>query len=35
LVLSKILFGIPTAKESAAIGAPGALYLAVLARHPH
>jgi len=34
VVLSVILFGITTATESAAIGALGALYLAVLARHP-
>jgi TRAP-type mannitol/chloroaromatic compound transport system permease large subunit len=34
VVLSVILFGITTATESAAIGALGALYLAVLARYP-
>jgi TRAP-type mannitol/chloroaromatic compound transport system permease large subunit len=33
VVLSVILFGITTATESAAIGALGALYLAVMARH--
>ena len=34
VVLSVILFGITTATESAAIGALGALYLAVMARYP-
>jgi TRAP-type mannitol/chloroaromatic compound transport system permease large subunit len=34
VVLAVILFGITTATESAAIGALGALYLAVLARYP-
>src|SRR2546430_13505877 len=34
VVLVVILFGICTATESAAIGALGALYLAVMARHP-
>jgi TRAP-type mannitol/chloroaromatic compound transport system permease large subunit len=33
VVLAVILFGITTASESAAIGALGALYLAVMARH--
>jgi TRAP-type mannitol/chloroaromatic compound transport system permease large subunit len=33
VVLAVILFGITTATESAAIGALGALYLAVMARH--
>jgi TRAP-type mannitol/chloroaromatic compound transport system permease large subunit len=33
-VLAVILFGITTATESAAIGALGALYLAVMAKHP-
>jgi len=30
-----ILFGLTTVKESAAIGALGPLYLAILARYPH
>ena len=34
VVLSVILFGITTATESAAIGALGALYLAVMAKYP-
>jgi TRAP-type mannitol/chloroaromatic compound transport system permease large subunit len=34
VVLAVILFGITTATESAAIGALGALYLAVMARYP-
>jgi TRAP-type mannitol/chloroaromatic compound transport system permease large subunit len=34
VVLSVILFGITTATESAAIGALGAMYLAVLAKYP-
>ncbi len=34
VVLGVILFGITTATESAAIGALGALYLAVMARYP-
>ncbi|HXG50391.1 MAG TPA: TRAP transporter large permease subunit [candidate division Zixibacteria bacterium] len=34
VVLAVILFGITTATESAAIGALGALYLAILARYP-
>jgi TRAP-type mannitol/chloroaromatic compound transport system permease large subunit len=34
VVLAVILFGITTATESAAIGALGALYLAVIAKHP-
>jgi TRAP-type mannitol/chloroaromatic compound transport system permease large subunit len=34
VVLAVILFGITTATESAAIGALGALYLAVMAKHP-
>jgi TRAP-type mannitol/chloroaromatic compound transport system permease large subunit len=34
VVLAVILFGITTATESAAIGALGAMYLAVLARYP-
>src|SRR5439155_18301798 len=34
VVLAVILFGITTATESAAIGALGALYLAVMARFP-
>ena len=34
VVLAVILFGITTATESAAIGALGALYLAVLAKYP-
>src|SRR2546425_4287434 len=34
VVLAVILFGITTATESAAIGALGALYLAVMARDP-
>jgi TRAP-type mannitol/chloroaromatic compound transport system permease large subunit len=34
VVLAVILFGICTATESAGIGALGALYLAVLSRHP-
>src|SRR5260370_22472569 len=34
VVLAVILFGICTATESAAIGALGALYLAVMARYP-
>jgi TRAP-type mannitol/chloroaromatic compound transport system permease large subunit len=35
VVLVVILFGICTATESAAIGALGALYLAVMAKYPH
>jgi TRAP-type mannitol/chloroaromatic compound transport system permease large subunit len=34
VVLAVILFGITTATESAAVGALGALYLAVMARYP-
>jgi len=34
VVLAVILFGITTATESAAIGALGALYLAVMSKHP-
>src|SRR5690349_23974646 len=34
VVLAVILFGICTATESAAVGALGALYLAVMARFP-
>jgi TRAP-type mannitol/chloroaromatic compound transport system permease large subunit len=34
VVLAVILFGITTATESAAVGAVGALYLAVMARYP-
>ena len=34
VVLAVILFGICTATESAAIGALGALYLAVMAKYP-
>jgi TRAP-type mannitol/chloroaromatic compound transport system permease large subunit len=35
VVLAVILFGICTATESAAVGALGALYLAVIAKFPH
>jgi len=34
VVLAVILFGITTATESAAVGALGALYLAVMSKHP-